>query len=187
MGEKEVVVEDARINYKGQFHLKNLYKFIKEWLIENGFRDEYNDEKYIEKFYLEKRGLKGDEMWWWWRTRKKENSFFHYLINIDSLILGRKKGEAIYQGKKIEMDSAEIDIHIKGILLMDPEDKWKNHPIMKFFYKKFRFGMFRKEHDLHKDLLRDYVYRLHDAVKKYLELRTFYKEMKIFRPEKGRW
>ena len=62
-----IPILDLSVKYEDVFHLKNLYKMMREWLAEFGYTDSSRggvNEKYMETFYLEKITQKaGREVW----------------------------------------------------------------------------------------------------------------------------
>jgi len=181
-------VPEFRIKYKDVFHLKNLYVMIHEYLAEEGFADKDqgtgNQEvhRYAETLYLEKfiqKGIHqgGKEMWVWWRTMKspegKYSGYYRYLLDMDFHVVYMKDEEIIHQGKKMKIQSGEIEIFIRAKIEADYLGKWENHWMLKHFHKLYYGRLIRYEFEKREKELWREAYRFQAKIKQFLNLRTF--------------
>jgi hypothetical protein len=54
------------------------------------------------------------------------------MVQVDWMILGLKSVEVQREGKKLKMNSGQVELKIKGVLVKDYEHKWEDRPIWKF-------------------------------------------------------
>ena len=200
----EQPILNLSVKFEDVFHLKNLYKMIREWLLENGYTDpEYGalelsngkfgspgtPENYMENFYMEKITQQGGrEVWVWWRTQRKMSSYVHRKLNIDMHVLGMKNVEVMVKGHKFKSQKGEVEILINSSLITDPEDEWAKSFLGKIFGSRiadfFRKRIFKQEWEKHvEDFAKD-TYRLQEDIKKYLEIQTV-SPTELFHPAKG--
>lgn len=181
-----------RVKYKDVFHMKNFYRFIHEWVKEEGYLDEYESDEYIEKLNLDKRSnITGHEIWLWWRTEKKPaqaSTYYKYHLWIDYHIVGLEEFEIMYEGKKFKTNRGEVELHLTGFMETDVGGRWKKHWFLRHFERLYYRRIMKKQWDMHRlELIRD-TYRLQEAVKGFLELKRFITEKEdIWHPKKGIW
>ena len=178
-------IPQMEVIYKDVFHMKWLYRVVKDWLELESWSDatefDVNGTKglFMEALYLERR-LKAKDWRIWWRLYKKINNYYRYRLNINWIVLMATDVEIMHEGRKIKCQTAEITIKIEPVIEVDWKNEWENHWILKYFHNWFRERVFYKEMDKHKiELWRD-AYRLQGMIKKYLETKTFLPDMEIF-------
>jgi len=179
------VVKDININFKDVFHLKNLYKVIHDWIIQEGF----GPDKDMEVLYYQwDKQTAGTEHWIWWRTeRESGDKYLKYRIDVDMHTLGITKAEVVVGGHKMKTNTGEVDVHITGYMVYDYEDKWKKSKFLSMFHDFYRKRIKKETYtDLEENFIFD-VYRLHAHIKQYLELAQIhpYDYPKGFQPIKG--
>ncbi len=187
--ENIVPVLDIYVRYEDVFDLKEFYIFVRDWLVAEGFADNKKDE-YMEKLYFERISPQGfKEVWVWWRTEKQPHGskFFKYKLDVDFQVLGMVDVEIIHKGVKIKAQKGEVGVYIKADIELNPEFMKFEFPVpfYKGFTDLFRRRIYRKEIEEHKRSFREDVYRLQDAIKRYLELRGFLPESELFQPIRG--
>ncbi len=178
-----------RIKYKDYFHMKNLYIMIREWLIEEGFANR-DDPAFPEEFYLQREHQKaGEELWIWWRFEKKAGegmhrggSYWSYFLDVDFHIILLREVEVMHQGTKYKTNWGEPEITIWAKLMYDPEGKWRKSLLMSELHKLFFKRLFKKEFESHRLELYREAYRLSEAIKTFLKLKTYMPE-----PELQKW
>lgn len=123
MAEKDTQFS-GKLRQKGIFNFRDFYNFAHALLKEEGYRIQ-------EKNYTE--GIKGDskKIEIRWVALKKVSDYFRYMIQVDWLVLNMKNVEVQKEGKKIKMNSGDIELRIKGILIKDYEHKWEDNPFFK--------------------------------------------------------
>ncbi len=172
---KEIVVADFSVKYKKYFSMEGLYKLLHEWLIEEGFTDSLGGEEYIEKLYLEKETPAGKEIWIWWETENIPfgSKYYKKKIEIKYHCLGLKSAETIYKGKKVEINSGEVEVMVTGTIETDYLNKIEKHPILGLFEKFLRERLLKKQLEaMERDFYRDLM-RLQGTIKKYLGLKLW--------------
>lgn len=173
------------LNFKGVFHLKQLYMMIREWLMENG----YKEDKWMEQLYLQREGPPGKEHWIWWRMNKNINKYFKYKFNVDFHTLTISDTEIVHEGKKVKAQKGEIEVFFDMRLILDPNDQWENHWLLKheIIQRWWKGKFFKPEIDQHEELSIKDAYRLQGVLKQYLDLKGFMHEYQgeLYHPVRG--
>jgi hypothetical protein len=173
----EVIDNDQQfeITIKKQFHLKNLYKDLHEWLQENEYYDaETGKGDKFETLYWEfmkPGGVTNHHIWWrvLKNPRGTNGKRFRYFMKINFQTLGLKKVETIIDGKKFKLDKGELSMKIKTYVQVDPNEEWKNHPIIKHFENILINRWFKKKIENHKKLAYQDMLAIHRRIKQFLE------------------
>jgi hypothetical protein len=192
-GFKDMLISKLVIENEDTFHLKNLYKLIKEWVEEEGFVDIYGERGGSgnpETFYLERISASGSkEHRIRWRLLKTPNNsnYYRFFLKLDFITINMKSIEVMHQGYKMKTDRGDVIINIEAWLQLDYKDEWKDAPIInsQFFQKLFRNRIYKEQIESHKIDLYKASYRLQNTIKQYLKLKTLYEMPKPFHPEKG--
>ena len=167
------------LKHKDYVHVKNLYVMMHEWMTENGYGSR-KDQDYPEILYYQKEHPKaGKEIWVWWRTEKPGyggNKFLNYRFDVDMHAVGVRDAEVVHHGKKFKTNWGEPEIKIWAKLEIDPGKKWRNHWLMKSFYVFFKERLYKNEIEQHRIMLYRDALRLHDAIKRYLKMKTYIPE-----------
>lgn len=183
---KRINAAKFSVKVEDVYDLKSLYKVIKEWLDEENYYDEYGDEKFREKLYLDRTTKGGKELWIWWRTIKypegvkEKTGYVRYLIDINYHVLGMNKVEVMNKGKKIKLDKGEVEVMITADLELDYRKEWEKHGLLRNFIDLFQRRIYKKELETHKTLLYKEAYRLQALIKRYLEAKG------LFSPEEAK-
>jgi hypothetical protein len=177
------------ITYKGVFHFKNLYKFLKEWLDAYNFKSDSGGATW-EAFYWERRSATGHTDYnIWWRLKKhpdeQPSSWIEYKLNIDFIGIAIEKTDTMLNGKKTGAYKGELNINITPVILIDKQKLWDDSTILGKFTKSFLKRTYKKEIKYHKDQLDDVIFQLQEAVKHFLGLSTFGNYGEGFHPTKG--
>jgi len=115
----------GKIKQAGIFNFKDLYSFVYDWLIDEGY-------DVAEKTYSEKVAGDSKDIDVVWESTKKVSDYFKYLIKLDWKILGMKSVEVQREGKKVKTNSGVIEIKFKAVLIKDYEGRWEDRPLWKF-------------------------------------------------------
>lgn len=184
----DIPVAKIEVENEDTFHLKNLYKLIRDWISEEGFRDIYGEDVNPEIFYLEKMlGTGNKEHRIWWRVYKirQGSQYFRYLLRINFMTLNMKSIEVMHQGHKMKTDRGDLIINIYAYLQLDFNHRWRNNRFLMRFDKLFRNRIYKAQIEAYKvDFYKD-VYRLQNVIKQYLKLKTLYEMPRPFHPERG--
>ena len=184
---KKMVVADTTVKFKGFFHFKMFYKLLHDWLWDEGFRDFKGGDQYFETLHLQKETAVGKEIIIKWSCQNDlyKSNYYRQQIDIEYHCLELKPAEAMYKGKKITINHGEVELQIKGILLVDYANKIEEHPILGTFEKFLREKVLNKQlENLERDFYRD-VMRLQGTMKAYVHMKTFSQAVETL--EKPRW
>ena len=164
-----------RFKYKDVFSMKNFYTMLHEWLNSKEWHDPEKKDHY-EDLYFEK-VEPGDfrEIHVWWRPEKSSAStkFYKWKMRINFKALYLKTTEIMYKGKKIKVDKGEIEMKIWSFLELDPEKKWRNHPILKHLFNIYIKRIFESELMKQKLLLYRETYEMQNWMKNFLQMKLF--------------
>jgi len=177
-GRKFLEATYTRVKHRGFFHMKQLYTMIHEWLVENEYATR-SDADFPEEYYLFRENQEsGDESWIWWRLEKVPtgNTYYRYVLDIDFHLLLMREAQVLHQGKKFKTNWGEVEIKIWAKLEGDYQGKWRKHFLLKHLEELFRKRIFKSSFEMHKNEFYREVYRLQNAIKEYLKLRTYLPE-----------
>jgi len=192
--DKVEVMKKIRIVYVDVYLLAELYKFIREWLVEEGYatdgpsgKDSGNSaDQYMEKFYFE-RNLNGvKEQVIWWRTFKKAigaNARIMKHLDLDYHQLGIKDVEAISEGKKIKAQKGEVEIYIIPYLMVDLEKGGGS--LSKRLLRWFKKNMYDEEIEQARIDSYNDALKLEGEIKQFLEMPREAVFHSSFHPTKG--
>lgn len=190
--EYNILVAQLEIENEETFHMKNLYKLIYNWLLEEGFTDIEGD-KYPEIFYLERilgHGAKEHRIWWRCMRSPQGSEYYRYFLKIDYMTLNMKSIEVMHQGQKMKTDRGDVVIKIWAYLQLDFHEGMRNNKFLTNFpvvnlEKMFRNRIYKAQIESYKIDLYKTAYRLQNTIKQYLKLKTLYEMPRPFQPEKG--
>ena len=125
MAEKDTIFS-SQIKYKGIFSFKDFYAFCHEWLTEETSLD-IGEGKYTEK-------LKGDEkeIEVKWSGEKKFTDYFKFEFGLAMEVSGLKEVEINQKGAKIQTNTGDIKVKVKGVLVKDYAGKFESSGFQKF-------------------------------------------------------
>jgi hypothetical protein len=188
----EVMKNDIRLVYENVYNLKELYKFIREWLVEEGYaNDGYKTkdnaaDQYMEKFYFE-RNLNGvKEQVIWWRTFKKgigKSKRITKSLWIDFHQLGIKDVEVVVDGRKTKAQKGEVELYIRPKLEVDIEKD--GGKISKRILKWFKKNVYDEEIEQSRIDCYNDALKLEAEIKQFLEMPTEKPFHSTFHPSKG--
>jgi hypothetical protein len=192
-GSKDILVAKLQIENEETFHLKNLYKLIRDWVDIEGFTDIYGEriaDGNPETFYFERiggAGLKEHKIRWRCLKIPGKSPYYRYYLKIDYMTLNMKSIEVMHQGYKMKTDRGDIIIDIEAWLQLDFQDEWQKTPFLKskFIQRLFRNRIYKEQVESYRIDFYKLTYRLQNTIKQYLKLKTLYEMPKPFHPEKG--
>jgi len=178
-GVEKIDTAKFTITYKDVFSLKYVYFLLHEWLVEQGYCSE-KDEQFPEMYYLQKENpAVGKEIWWRWRLGKQPAGavkFWRFMLDIDVHVLGLNDAEIMVKDKKIKVNKGEIEFQVASYVVYDVGKEWEKSSWLKPFKKVYVERVAKsKVSELKKELNTD-VYRLQDALKTYLKLENLLPE-----------
>ncbi len=158
------------------FHLKNLYKRIFEFLnFEEGFVDPQDGSEKFERLYYEMDiGGGATNHYIWWRMKKcpDDSKYFMYFIKLDYQTLVMKSTEVMHEGRKVKTNKGDVIIRVTTYLVLDYQNLWDKHPILKRMSKRFRLKWYKDKIEYHEDELAKLTSRLRAEIKRYLDMHT---------------
>jgi hypothetical protein len=160
-----IPVVSTKIKDKGIFSMDDLYKGLKDWLVQEGYGDEKTN--FREDYYVER--IKGDfkQLEIKWRGEKNVTSYFTNQIIITINVTSLKDVEIEKEGKKYETNKVDIDLKVESNFIKDRKNKWTSD----FFRNLYeRYIVKERAEDYIEDLYNK-TYSLINEVKKFLELR----------------
>lgn len=174
---------------KSPFKMTPIYEMMHEWLMDEGYKPEGPSDTFYEKYYWQSTNQRGKDIWFWWRSfageDKTMSKYFEYHIDLEVQILGLNDTEVIINDKKEKMNLGEVNFSMRGYLLFDPKGELQKHPFVAFFYETFAKRWLRDQVVMHRDKVREDLYKLYGMIKKYLEHTTSEEEFPNYHPEKG--
>ncbi len=192
MAEMSNAIGAVSIKYLDVFNMKELYNYVRDWLIEKGYVTDGDSDKWMEEYYYENISqTSGKEMVIYWRTSKGSDSpFVKYHLHIDFRVLAMKDVETTFKGKKVKAQKGEVEIIINGFMERDPEDSFGKSPFSKSkllsgaaldFFKKRIYKSNLEE--IKKEFIDD-IKELQEKIKNFLEMPSSI-EFEPFRPRRG--
>ena len=115
MAEKDTIFA-GKIKQTGLFDFKDFYSFTYDWLLEEGY-------DLTEKAYNEKVAGDSKDIEIQWDATKKVSDYFKFQIQASWKILGMKTVEVDKNGKKVKIQSGQVEIKFKAVLQKDYEKK----------------------------------------------------------------
>ncbi|MCB9361899.1 hypothetical protein H6504_00550 [Candidatus Woesearchaeota archaeon] len=167
----------AKVEVKDFFHAKELMEVLHDWLVHNGWGPA-PDYEFPEVFYHHIFFQNGaEEVRWWWRNEvdppgQGKGGFFRYQINTSVRINNLKGAEVMKRGMKIKTNVGDVEVAMRGKLILDPYKTWKNHWLLKNFWHFWIHRMYNAQIERQKAHLRREVNRYKDAVRAYFKLPT---------------
>ena len=171
MAELNIFVDHLKLDYKGLFDLKSLFKFIESWLSERGFeRRTYKDFEHV---------IDGERhLEWEIASWKKVSDYTMHIIKIRALFLGLKKTEVMQEKEKLKLNEGRVLIYFDGYIEHDYEHRWDEKPMLLFFrmlYDKYINKVYTERFE--KLLVRE-VSELFHETQKFLNIYTHFKPLK---------
>lgn len=166
--DKVNIASGLKIKWSGTFDVGDFYNKLKLWLFHEGFGDENKNFKEVK--YVQRIKPYGREIDLKWVGEKNVSDYFSYSITITMLIFALKDVEVPYNGRKVKMNSASIDIRLFADFIKNRKGKWKKNSLMKKIYEKF---IVKDRLDAYKINLYHQIYGFHDYIKEYLNLQKF--------------
>jgi hypothetical protein len=163
--------ERITVKFKENFHLKNLYTRMHEWLVQEQWVTR-SDKDFPEVFCGQNEAaLGGTEIWWNWRPKKEKNSFIRWDLDINGHVILLRNVEVMKEGKKFKTNWGEVEIILTAIVNLDYNKRWQKHPILKNFLGLYVDIIKEKEFEKERDELRREMYRFQETIKEYLKMR----------------
>jgi hypothetical protein len=163
MSEKAMIIEDQKIVYEGPFSVRDLYKTIRELLVEKGY-------VFFERKIHEAVGSKGKTIEGTFEPFKKFNDYAKGIIRLNLTITDCKEIELKKDGRTVKLNTGRVHIAIDGILETDYEHRWEKHPILYVVRTLFEKYVFVPHISGFTAQINDDVAHLRDNIKAFLNL-----------------
>ena len=186
--ERDILATKFEIEHEDVFHLKNLYKLVHEWLVDEDFVSVDTADDKCESLYLDRTKPGGDkEHWVWWRCIQvpRGNSYYRYYLKIDWQTLYMTKIEIMHKGQKFKTNKGDVILRIEAWLQLDYQEKWQKNPFLRIFDKWFRERFYLANIKKYRQDLYATAFRLHQTIKQYLELKAPQDWGRPFHPARG--
>jgi len=185
---RDIKVAAFEIENEETFHLKELYKYIHDYICQQeGFVSYYGDDL-PEVLYLEKTDGKGfteHRIWWRFYQYPNNNSYFRYFLKVDLQTIASTKKEVIKNGQKFKLDKTDLTIRVQSWVQLDYKEEWKKHWFLKNMDTIFRNRMYKTQIESFQMELYKATYRIQNKIKQFLQLATEAAMPQPFQPEKG--
>lgn len=183
---REIV--NFEIENEDTFHLKNLYKYIHRWFLDNGYGSiDGNDDK-VETLYFQ-RAVTPDrlEHHAWWRLHKvpDKNPYLKYFVKFDFQTLFMGKTKVPDRGQKVSSNQGDLIIRCSAYLMLDYDRKWRDSKYFSIIHRYFIRRIYKSQIDYYEGKLYTELYELHSLIKQYLQLKNPHEMPKSFHPDLG--
>ena len=157
-----VIANNIKFRRKSIFDSLRLYKMVWGWLEFNGFKAK-------EDYYRDNTDPKGSKIIeFHWTAIKNESAYFRYQIKLSTLLVGVKSVEVEQNGRKIKLESADIEFRMSVMLILDPDSKFEKNVFTKAFKPFYERVVINQRIEEHKTDIYTKAYTLQEEVKNYL-------------------
>lgn len=186
---RDILAAKFEIENEQTFHLKQLYKYMFEWLIEEGWSDMFvPGNENFEYLYFEKTLQNGNqEHAIWWRCQKNsyKSRYVRYAMKIDFKTLDMGKTEVIQKGMKFKTYKGDLILNVESYVQLDYRNEWPKHWLLKHFDRVFRERIYKKNIELYKKELYNDTYRFQTTIKHFLTLKNPIDLPESYHPQYG--
>jgi len=166
MVEKRPVLENEKIMFSGIFSLKDVYKILQSWMLDNGYIP-------VEKRVHEAVTKTGKSVEVDFEPYKKLTDYAKSVIRVHVSASDMKQVEVERDGKKKTMNQGDLTITIDSWLETDYEGRWETKPVFyvlrtlfeKLVYTPYMSGFIK--------VVRDDTVQARDQLKSYLNIERF--------------
>jgi flagellar biosynthesis chaperone FliJ len=168
MPKEESIVSGSKVKYKGNFDLELLYSNLRDWFILSKFSDPCKDG---ESKYSERVKPNGKQIEILWKVKKEEeDGYFLHEMDLSFFINGLNEVETEKNGKKIKINSGDIEITFNSKFTENANNSWIEDSFMHKLYRKMglRDRAEASKIELYKDTM-----KIMDEVKSFFNLYRF--------------
>lgn len=187
--ERDIMVAKFEIENEQTFQFKQLYKIMYEWLLEEGWDDQYlPGNENFEHLYLEKTlpdGAQEHLIWWRCQFVPYNNRYYRYVMHIDFQTVHMAKAQVMHKGHKFKTYEGDLILRVESHLQLDYRDEWQKHWLLNQFDRPFRTRIYKKNIDSYKKDLYNTTYRFQNMIKTFLQLKTSFEGAEPFHPRLG--
>ena len=167
MGHLKLVVDHVKTDYSGPVNLKELFKFIENFIWEKGFDKQHEKD-------FEQNTPNGKFVEWQISPWKKITDYQQYIIKVRVLGYDLHKTEMIVDDKKSKIDNGRVVIIIDGFVEYDYDNYWSNRPFFFFLRTIYDYFIFKVYTEGFEQRLVHDINHLNDAIERYLNLHRHY-------------
>lgn len=171
MGEVNHIVDHLKLEYKGVFNLRDMFRMFTRWYKESPYEKggDYVSEQNTS------RGKYMEYSYWPW---KKQTDYIRYFMKIRMLIYDSNKVDIMIDGKKKKMDHARIIIYIDGFVETDYEMRWQHTPLTQFIRTMFIKFFYKDYSKYHEKLIVSDCHQIYDMFERFFNMYHNYREIK---------
>jgi len=160
MSEQDKIISN-KVKQKGIFDFKELYTFCYTWLSDEGYF--VSEDKYGEK-------ITGDskEIEIRWVAERKISDYFKFRIKIEWFVVGLKDVEVEKMGKKVKINTGDVEVKATGYLIKDYESRWETNGFMKFLRGVYDQYIIKSRVEQYEDKLVDEIDEFLGEIKAFL-------------------
>ena len=178
------------------FHMKNFYRFVYWYLLEEGWRaaedESENDEKW-ETFFEEWRMPDNTlQRRIWWRLvycpespHGRTSSRYRYYLDLNFVNLFLKNTETVVGGRKVTAQEGEVKVVVKGYIKIFDDDVQKHPFVGKVLYHFFRKRWYKQIYEGYREDIRFKLRGFQDALKDFFNMAAYQDDHKNFHLERG--
>lgn len=169
--------------------MKELYKVLHDWLMDNDWRDTDEGNDHWESYYAERTtGGGAKELWIWWRLSKpvRYAPYLRYHLDIDFHGLGILPTELVKDGRKMNVHKGEIEMKIKGAIELLYTSKFKENVLLRNLERVFTKRIYKVQSEREKELYQE-LHAFYNFIKQWFKLKRYlpYEEKKGFYPSQA--
>ena len=168
--------QPMRVKYKDVLDFKAFYEALREWLLENDWKDSFGDLDHWETYYGERIDRNGaKEIWIQWRPMKnaKDSKYLNYYLDFNFHCLGMTKVEVVKDGQKVKVDKGEMELIIKAFIEKGYDKEFEKNALLKPLLKIFQKRIYQQKFEERKKELHQETYALQNFIKHWLKLKRY--------------
>jgi len=163
MVEKKLVVDELRLHYDGVFDILEFYKFVEDWMDNNGYQKELKKKaEYVE--------ANGKKLEWFLEIWKMPSDWAKELVRMRAIFSNVKEVELKKGRHTRKMNQGSVLIIFDGFLETDLKARWQQKPLYYFLravYDKFVWRIWTNKY---LDEVRNGCYNLHKELQGFFNL-----------------
>lgn len=160
----------SRIKYNGPFDGNQWYRLLYDLFITWGFEV---DEKVYREVHSPGGGSKDVFITWEAKKYPKGDTYAQFKIVVNINIIAMKKIKVVRDGQEIKTDYGDNDCYYYGYVVLDPDDKWQRHPLLRYLRAIYDRFFYRDKIEFYKNLCYEDMYTITNEIKAYFNLARF--------------
>ncbi|MBD3164040.1 hypothetical protein GF323_02485 [Candidatus Woesearchaeota archaeon] len=171
MGDVNHIVDHLKLEYRGIFSVREMFRMFTRWYKESPY-EKGGD------YISEQNTSHGKCIEYYYFPWKKQTDAVRYFMRIRMLIYDLKKVDVMADNNKKTMDHGRIIIYLDGFVEYDYESRWQHTAFLQFIrtlYIKFLFKNYSK---FHERLIIDDCHHIYDMFERFFNMYRSYKPVK---------